>query len=96
MDKRDALSIVFGAVSLVLTFISYYFYIKSEIYKRTEETVNNVEIGGTVGKEKLTAATEQLYGSVPVVLKPFITRGHIESAVQYAFDKIEAYANKQK
>ena len=96
MDKKDILSIAFGVLSIVLTFISYYFYIRSEIYKRTEETVNNAESGGTVGREKLLAATEQLYGSVPVILKPFITREHIESAVQYAFDKIEEYAQKQK
>ncbi len=96
MLKSEIFSIIFGAVSLLLSFVGYYFYIKSEVYKKTEDAVNNAEAEGTVGKEKLKAATEQLYATVPAVLKPFFSREQIELAVQTAFDKIEEYAKRQR
>ncbi len=96
MLKSEIFSIIFGTVSLLLSFIGYYFYIKSEVYKKTEDAVNNAEAEGTVGKEKLKAATEQLYATVPAILKPFFGREQIELAVQTAFDKIEEYAKRQK
>ncbi len=96
MFKSEIFSIIFGTVSLLLSFVGYYFYIKSEIFKKTEDAVNNAEAEGTVGKEKLKAATEQLYATVPAVLKPFFSREQIELAVQTAFDKIEEYAKRQR
>lgn len=96
MQAEAFLSIIFGFISVTLSFIGYYFYIRSEIYKKTEDTVNNAETSGKTGKEKLKTATEQLYLTVPTFLKPLITRARIEKTVQYAFDKIEEYAKKQK
>lgn len=96
MSKGEIFSIIFGVVSLLLSFIGYYFYIKSEVYRKTEDAVNNAEAEGTVGKEKLKAATEQLYAVVPALLKPFFSREQVEHAVQTAFEKIEEYAKRQK
>ena len=95
MLKGEFFSVIFALISLILSFIGYYFYIKSEIYKNTEDVVNNAEASGGNGKEKLKAATEQLYMSVPTVLKPLIGKAQIEAVIQRAFDKIEEYAKRQ-
>ena len=96
MTKSEIFSIIFGAFSVFLSFIGYYFYVKSEIYKKTEDAVNNAEATGEIGREKLKSATEQLYLTVPSFLRPFISRETVEAAVQSAFDKIEEYAKRQK
>ena len=96
MIKGEVLSALLALISFLLSFVGYYFYIRSEVYKKTEDAVNNAEAQGTVGKEKLKAATEQLYATVPTVLKPFFSREQLESIVQAAFDKIEEYAKRQK
>ena len=96
MIGEEIFSVIFGLISVMLSFIGYYFYVKSEIYRKTEDAVNNVETEGALGREKLKMATEQLYLTVPSLLKPFFTREQIELIVQGAFDKIEEYAKKQK
>ena len=96
MLKGEILSLLFALLSLFVSFIGYYFYIRSEIYRSTEDAVNNAEANGGCGKEKLKAATEQLYSSVPAVLKPLIGKRQIEELVQVAFDKIEEYAKRQR
>ena len=47
------------------------------------------------GGAKFEWAVEQLYGLVPKVLKPLITRKVIGQIVQFAFEKGEAYAKMQ-
>lgn len=96
MIGEEIFSIIFGLISVLLSFIGYYFYVKSEIYRKTEDAVNNAETQETLGREKLKIATEQLYMTVPSLLKPFFTREQVELIVQSAFDKIEEYAKKQK
>ena len=96
MIGEEIFSIIFGLISVLLSFIGYYFYVKSEIYRKTEDAVNNAETQETLGREKLKIATEQLYMTVPSLLKLFFTREQVELIVQSAFDKIEEYAKKQK
>ena len=96
MIGEEIFSLIFGLISVLLSFIGYYFYVKSEIYKNTEEAVNSAETDGSLGSEKLKMATEQLYLTVPALFKPFFTKDQIELIVQSAFDKIEEYAKKQK
>ena len=96
MTKSEALSVIFGVLSAFVSFIGYYFYIRSEIYRKTEDAVSCAEATGEVGREKLKSATEQLYLTVPTFLRPFITREAVETAVQNAFDKIEEYARRQR
>ncbi len=92
---QEFFSVIFGILSILMSFVSYYFYIRSELYKKTEDAVNSAEDKGGIGEEKLMAAAEQLYLTVPKILKPFITREHIKIIIQKAFDKIEEYAKKQ-
>ena len=96
MIGEEIFSVIFGLISVLLSFIGYYFYVKSELYRRTEDAVNNAETQETLGREKLKIATEQLYMTVPALFKPFFTKEQVELIVQNAFDKIEEYAKKQK
>lgn len=96
MSTETFLSMIFGLISVALSLIGYYFYIRSEIYKSTEDAVNNAENTDKIGKEKLSTATEQLYLTVPTLLRPFFSKKRLEKAVQYAFERIEEYAKKQK
>ena len=96
MIGDEIFSLIFGLISVLLSFVGYYFYVRSEIYRKTEDAVNNAETADEIGREKLKTATEQLYLSVPALLKPFFTKAQIELIVQSAFDKIEEYAKKQK
>ena len=96
MEKTEILSVVLGLLSVVMSFIGYYFYIKSRIYKSSEKAINNAEVEGESGKQKLESATRELWRIVPNVLKPFISYECIKAIVQSAFDKIEEYAKKQK
>ena len=99
MDKTQFISllinIALAILALLISFVSYYFYIKSKIYKEVSGAVRDAESPGKTGPEKLGLATAQAYALVPPVLKPFISRELVKQLVQATFNKIEAYAVKQ-
>ena len=96
MNIEGIMSIILGVLTILAIFISYYFYIKGKLYKKTAEAINDAETPDMVGADKKTAAVEEIYKLVPAVLKPLITKSVIEKIVQAAFDKIDNYAKKQK
>ncbi|MEG1609532.1 MAG: hypothetical protein RR348_06650 [Clostridia bacterium] len=95
MTVSQIINIVLGVLAVLVSFISYYFYIKSIITKETAKAVERAEIEGKTGAEKLEIATAQVYALVPVFLKSIISREFTKQLIQQAFDKIEAYAKKQ-
>lgn len=96
MDITMILTIVFGVVAVVVTFLSYYFKIKSKIQSAAEDAINMAEELDKIGEEKLLIAVEQVYGLIPAVTKPFISKEVVKGLVQITFDKMEEYALKQK
>lgn len=90
------LTILFAILAVLGVFVSYYFYIRSKVFAATEDAVNNAEQDDKVAEEKMELAVNQIYSIVPAFLKPFFTKEAIKGIVQMAFDKIEAYAEKQK
>lgn len=95
MGLNDILTIVFAVLSLVGTFVSFYFKVKSDIIKAANDAINNAEVSNKTGEEKLAIAVAQVLALVPAILKPFLTESVVEKLVQMAFDKIEDYAKKQ-
>lgn len=95
MTIAQIVNIILGVLSVVISFIGYYFYIRQKVSQAATNAVNDAEQDGKTGKEKLQAATEQVYAIIPAVMKPIIPRTVVEGLVQAAFDKIEEYANKQ-
>ena len=90
------ITILLGILAVVVSFLSYYFYIRAKINAATEDAVNNAEQDDKTATEKMTLAVDQIYSIVPIAFKPFITKKTIQAIVQKAFDSIEAYAEKQK
>lgn len=89
------ISIVLMVLSLIASFISHYFYVRGKLHKAATGAITNAEQDDKTGEEKLDIAVEQVYGLIPISLKPFIHRKSVRKIVQAAFDKIEDYAKKQ-
>ena len=89
------ISLVLAGLSLIVTFIGHYFYVRGKLHKAAAGAITNAEQDDKTGEEKLELAVDQVYGLVPASLKVFIHRSSVRKIVQAAFDKIEDYAKKQ-
>ena len=85
------LTIIFSIVSIIATYISYYFSVRAKIQEAAETAIVDAEELDAIGQEKMAVAVEQVYSLVPIGLKPFFTRATIEQIIQYTFDRIEDY-----
>lgn len=74
MTIAQIVNIILGVLSVVISFIGYYFYIRQKVSQAATNAVNDAEQDGKTGKEKLQAATEQVYAIIPAVMKPIIPR----------------------
>lgn len=90
------LTIVFGILTVLATFVGYYLSIKNKIKEAAQDAINMAEELDKIGAEKLEAAVEQVYNIIPVAVKPFLSKGAVTLLVQATFDKMEEYALKQK
>ena len=89
------LSIVFAILTVVGTFVAYYFKAKNMIISAANGAINNAEQTGKPGSEKFEMAVDELYELIPAAVKPFISRKLIEELTQKAFDEIDKFAKKQ-
>ena len=95
MSVEAIISILLGIISIAVTFLSYYLYIKEKITSAAVGAINEAEVEDKTGEEKMEFAVAQVYALVPKVLKPIFTKAVIKQLVQVAFDKIKAFAIKQ-
>lgn len=65
------------------------------VAKLIEEAENVYKDTAKAGGEKFEWVVTALYGMVPAMLKPFITRQVLESLVQSTFDAMQQYAATQ-
>ena len=89
------LSIVFAVLTVVGTFVAYYFKAKNTIIAAANGAINNAEDSGKPGNEKFEMAVDELYALIPAAVKPFISREFIGTLTQKAFDEIDKFAKKQ-
>lgn len=87
--------IIFGVVTLLAMFVSYYFYVKGVLISAASGAIDSAEATDKVGEEKFKMVCEQLKSLIPAVMKPFINDTLIEVIVQGTFDAIESFAKKQ-
>lgn len=87
--------IVLCMLSIILTFFSYYLFIKNKIRQSAEDAVNNAEELDKIGKEKMKIAVAQVRNVIPISLKPFFSEELIEQIIQEIFDKMKCFAEKQ-
>ena len=87
--------IVLCMLSIILTFFSYYLFIKNQIRQTAEDAINNAEELDKIGKEKMKIAVAQVRNVIPIALKPFFGEELIEQIIQEIFDKMKCFAEKQ-
>ena len=92
-------NIVLPILAVLMSFVSYYFYIKAKAQEAASAAINKVEILEdtiiTTSHDKLGEAVKQVYALLPASSKIFIPKAAVEFIVQKAFDNIEEYAKKQ-
>ena len=76
-----------GVLSVALSF--------AKIERAAAGAVESAERDDLSGESKFKDAVSQIAALVPAALKPIISERTVERIVQAAFDKIEAYAQKQ-
>lgn len=96
MTTQIIIDVGLGLLALIATFISYFCYVKSKLINSVPGTIDDVEVDGKVGAEKFEEAVNIIMDRIPAILKPFIKRRYVEMLVQQVFDKIKAFAKKQK
>ena len=92
---NEILNIVLIVLTIISTFIGYYFKIKEKILKEINGMINDAEDGTTIGSDKMQSVVDNLYKLVPAPYKGILNKNVLEKMVQMAFDKIEEYAKKQ-
>ena len=95
MTTSVIINIILGIVAVLISFVSYYFYIKGVLQKAANDAINDAEHDGTTGEEKLDLATSTVYALIPKFMRSIITKTFVKGLVQSAFDKIDAYAKQQ-
>lgn len=89
------LSIVFAILTIVGTFVSYYFCIKNKITAQIAAGIDEVEVDGKAGEEKKAEVVEQLKKLIPKILKPFFTNKMLDALVEKIFASVKSYAVKK-
>ena len=89
------LSIVFAVLTVVGTFVAYYFNVKNKLVAAANQAINHAQDTGRPNDEKFNQAVDELYQLIPAVIKPFISRVFVEELIQKAFDEIKEFAEKQ-
>lgn len=95
MDINKILNIALIVLTILSTFIGYYFKIKEKVLKEINGLINNAEDGESIGADKMQSVVDNLYKLVPVAYRGILNKNVLEKMVQLAFDKIEDYAKKQ-
>ncbi len=88
-------NVILALLAVLSSFLSYFFHIKNELEKAVPDAINNAELAGKTGAEKLELATTNIYKLVPKYMHTFITKEFVRNIIQLAFDKIADYARKQ-
>lgn len=92
------INIAIPILAVLMTFVGYYFYIKSQAEKAASVAINKTEPNikdSKTSDEKLNEAIEQVYNLIPITARVFIPKPVVRGIVQVAFDNIEEYAKKQ-
>ena len=95
MTVSEIINIVLVALTIISTAIGYYFKVKQTITNKINGLINEAEDTDAIGAEKMEKVVNDLYYLVPVPYRGVLNKDVIQKMVQFAFDKIEAYAQKQ-
>ena len=91
----NILNIIMTIIAVISTMLGYYFNIKQKLLDAVNGKINEAEIEGITGEQKMLYVVHELYDLVPIPYRGLLNKNVIEKLVQKAFDKIEDYAKKQ-
>lgn len=99
MDIKTILEILGYILSIILGGVALYIKGKKTITDNAVKYINEAEEGYknlVIAKgEKFDYVVDSIYGLIPKVVKPFITKELVAIIVQNVFDQMESYAVKQ-
>lgn len=99
MDIGLILEIVKYALLVLFGGLAIYYNTNAKLNKKVDEYIDKAEVkyndATKAGGEKFEWVVTKLYGFVPAIMKPFITRDMVGAIVQGAFDSIESYGKQQ-
>lgn len=89
------INIILVVIGVIITLFTYYFQIKSKLQEAVNGKINDAEVQGVKGEDKINQVVNELYNIVPKAYRCVFTKEFIKTLTQKAFDKIEEYAKKQ-
>lgn len=92
---NNILPVLISLLTVLLTGLSYYFYIRAKISDATTSAINIAEDSDKVKEQKMALAVSEIRRILPPGASLFISDKFIENIIQKAFDKIEEYVHKQ-
>ena len=95
MNWELILTIVSSVIAVAAAILGYYQHIKKRIEQEALGAINKAEETDKIGEEKMQDAIERVYGMIPAVAKPVISKEMVELVIQRVFNEVEEYARKQ-
>lgn len=95
MSIENIITLVMSGITILTGAISYYFYIKNKIITLSIDAINVAEESDKVAEEKMAIAIQEIVKLLPAGARLIFTEKQIEKLVQFAFDGIELFAQKQ-
>ena len=74
MNTSEIINIVLVVLGVIITLFTYYFKIKAKLESSISGSINDAEIAGVDGKEKMKRVVDDLYSLVPAPYKMIFTR----------------------
>lgn len=95
MTLSQFLVILFGILSIVLALFNYYTSVKRKLQLAILEEINVAEDMYDTGEEKKAYVVDKIYELVPTLWKSVLKKDFVEQLVQFVFDQVKCFANKQ-
>ncbi len=99
MEWQNIFSTILCAVITILGFIVAYYRKSTKLQSKAAELINSAEDRFTdtskSGGQRFEWVVDQLYGFIPAPIRVFIPRSIIAQGVQWTFDNMIAFAEKQ-
>lgn len=86
------LPITTSILTIVASYVTYYFYIRTLVRGRIIQGIANVEAEDLTNSDKFNSVVEESLKKIPAALKPFFSHKTMEILVQATFDSVKAYA----
>jgi len=95
LNVETIIATVLAVIGAVQAYLTSYYRNKSNIEQEINEFINQAEVKGIIGEEKLANATEMFYSKVPNIFKIFLTKEKIAVIIDRMFKGAAAFAKKQ-